>query len=34
MGLRREPQPPIPTVIPDRSSPAICAGVSTLTGIA
>src|SRR5580693_6358835 len=32
IGLRREPKPPIPIVMPDRSSPATCSGVSTSTG--
>src|SRR4051812_48621610 len=33
MGLRREPQPPIPIVMPSRSSPTISSIVTRLSGV-
>src|SRR5258708_7813863 len=33
MGLRREPQPPIPTVMPERSSPTMSSMVVRLSAI-
>src|SRR5215813_10664348 len=31
IGLRRDPQPPIPTVMPERSSPATSSALMTVT---
>src|SRR5690348_15845104 len=31
IGLRRDPQPPIPTVMPERSSPATSSALRTVT---
>src|SRR5262249_8443356 len=33
MGLRREPQPPTPTVMPSRTSAATCSAVQRLSAI-